>query len=78
MCHQIPSDEKNIKQDYLVVPVLLKKMELLCISEPFGGSDVAGRQVTNAVKKRRQICNSIIHFLLTVYMLIITLWLPKY
>jgi alkylation response protein AidB-like acyl-CoA dehydrogenase len=42
--------DEQIKQDYLVPSISGDKIGALCISEPFGGSDVAGMR-TLAVKK---------------------------
>ncbi|RTY71244.1 acyl-CoA dehydrogenase [Flavobacterium sp. GSP27] len=50
MTHLNAEGDERIKQDYLVPSIAGKKIGALCISEPFGGSDVAGMR-TNAVKK---------------------------
>ena len=50
MTHLNAEGDERIKQDYLVSSIAGKKIGALCISEPFGGSDVAGMR-TNAVKK---------------------------
>jgi acyl-CoA dehydrogenase len=50
MTHLNAEGDERIKQDYLVPSIDGKKIGALCISEPFGGSDVAGMR-TNAVKK---------------------------
>ena len=49
MTHLNAEGDERIKQDYLVPSIAGKKIGALCISEPFGGSDVAGMR-TNAVK----------------------------
>ncbi|MGO4906267.1 acyl-CoA dehydrogenase family protein [Flavobacterium sp. W20_MBD1_R3] len=50
MTHLNAEGDERIKQDYLVPSIAGKKIGALCISEPFGGSDVAGMR-TNAVRK---------------------------
>ena len=50
MTHLNAEGDERIKQDYLVSSIAGKKIGALCISEPFGGSDVAGMR-TNAMKK---------------------------
>lgn len=50
MTHLNAEGDERIKQDYLVPSIAGKKIGALCISEPFGGSDVAGMR-TNAMKK---------------------------
>lgn len=50
MTHLNAEGDERIKQDYLVPSIAGKKIGALCISEPFGGSDVAGMR-TNAIKK---------------------------
>lgn len=50
MTHLNAEGDERIKQDYLAPSIAGKKIGALCISEPFGGSDVAGMR-TNAVKK---------------------------
>ena len=50
MTHLNAEGDERIKQDYLVPSIAGKKIGALCISEPFGGSDVAGMR-TNAVKQ---------------------------
>ena len=49
MTHLNAEGDERIKQDYLAPSILGDKIGGLCISEPFGGSDVAGMR-TNAVK----------------------------
>ena len=50
MTHLNAEGDERIKQEYLAPSIAGKKIGALCISEPFGGSDVAGMR-TNAVKK---------------------------
>ena len=50
MTHLNAEGNERIKNDYLTPSILGDKIGGLCISEPFGGSDVAGMR-TNAVKK---------------------------
>ena len=50
MTHLNAEGDERIKNDYLTPSILGDKIGGLCISEPFGGSDVAGMR-TNAVKK---------------------------
>lgn len=50
MTHLNAEGDERIKQDYLVPSIAGKKIGALCISEPFGGSDVAGMRTT-AVKQ---------------------------
>ncbi|MCL5129954.1 acyl-CoA dehydrogenase family protein [Algibacter sp. L4_22] len=50
MTHLNAEGDEAIKQKYLVPSIAGEKVGCLCISEPFGGSDVAGMRTT-AVKK---------------------------
>ena len=50
MTHLNAEGDERIKRDYLVPSIAGEKIGALCISEPFGGSDVAGMR-TNAIKK---------------------------
>ena len=50
MTHLNAEGSEQIKQDYLVPSILGQKIGALCITEPFGGSDVAGMRTT-AIKK---------------------------
>jgi alkylation response protein AidB-like acyl-CoA dehydrogenase len=50
MTHLNAEGDERIKQDYLVPQVLQVKVGALCITEPYGGSDVAGMRTT-AVRK---------------------------
>ena len=47
--HLNAEGDERIKQDYLAPSIAGKKIGALCITEPFGGSDVAGMR-TNAVR----------------------------
>lgn len=49
MTHLNAEGDERIKNEYLAPSILGEKVGALCISEPFGGSDVAGMR-TNAVK----------------------------
>jgi alkylation response protein AidB-like acyl-CoA dehydrogenase len=50
MTHLNAEGNERIKQDYLAPSIAGTKIGCLCITEPFGGSDVAGMRTT-AVKK---------------------------
>ncbi|MFC4817706.1 acyl-CoA dehydrogenase family protein [Flavobacterium sp. GCM10023249] len=50
MTHLNAEGSEQIKQDYLMPSISGDKIGALCITEPFGGSDVAGMRTT-AVKK---------------------------
>ncbi|WP_298555179.1 acyl-CoA dehydrogenase family protein [uncultured Algibacter sp.] len=50
MTHLNAEGSEAIKQEYLVPSIVGDKIGCLCITEPFGGSDVAGMRTT-AVKK---------------------------
>lgn len=50
MTHLNAEGSEKIKQDYLTPSILGEKIGALCVTEPFGGSDVAG-MLTTAVKK---------------------------
>lgn len=50
MTHLDKEGDEEIKQKYLVPSILGEKVGCLCISEPSGGSDVAGMRTT-AIKK---------------------------
>ncbi len=50
MTHLNAEGDENIKQRYLVPSITGEKFGCLCITEPFGGSDVAGMRTT-AVKE---------------------------
>lgn len=49
MTHLNAEGDERIKQEYLAPSIAGKKIGALCITEPFGGSDVAGMR-TSAVK----------------------------
>ena len=49
MTHLNAEGDERIKQDYLAPSISGDKIGALCITEPFGGSDVAGMRTT-AVK----------------------------
>ncbi|WP_291274360.1 acyl-CoA dehydrogenase family protein [Flavobacterium sp.] len=53
MTHLNAEGDERIKQAYLVPSIAGEKIGALCITEPFGGSDVAGMRTT-AVKKDNQ------------------------
>lgn len=53
MTHLNAEGDERIKNDYLAASILGDKIGGLCISEPFGGSDVAGMRTT-AVKQGDQ------------------------
>lgn len=50
MTHLNAEGDERIKKEYLSPSIAGEKIGALCISEPFGGSDVAGMR-TNAIKK---------------------------
>ncbi len=50
MTHLNAEGDEQIKQDYLAPSISGDKIGALCITEPFGGSDVAGMRTT-AIKK---------------------------
>ncbi|MCL5247033.1 acyl-CoA dehydrogenase family protein [Cellulophaga sp. 20_2_10] len=50
MTHVTKEGDDAIKQDYLAPSIAGEKIGCLCVTEPFGGSDVAGMRTT-AVKK---------------------------
>jgi len=50
MTHLNAEGDERIKQDYLAASIAGDKIGALCVTEPFGGSDVAGMRTT-AVKK---------------------------
>ncbi|WP_298488955.1 acyl-CoA dehydrogenase family protein [uncultured Maribacter sp.] len=50
MTHLNKEGDERIKQEYLASSIAGDKIGCLCISEPFGGSDVSGMR-TNAVKE---------------------------
>ncbi|HER39744.1 MAG TPA: acyl-CoA dehydrogenase, partial [Salinimicrobium catena] len=50
MTHVAKEGDEEIKQKYLTASIEGEKIGCLCITEPFGGSDVAGMKTT-AIKK---------------------------
>lgn len=50
MTHVTKEGDDAIKQNYLTPSIAGEKIGCLCVTEPFGGSDVAGMRTT-AVKK---------------------------
>jgi len=46
MTHLNKEGDDRIKQEYLIPSILGEKIGCLCITEPFGGSDVAGMRTT--------------------------------
>ena len=50
MTHLLKEGDERIKEEYLAPSIAGEKIGCLCITEPFGGSDVAGMKST-AVKK---------------------------
>jgi len=50
MTHLNAEGDERIKQEYLTASIAGDKIGALCITEPFGGSDVAGMR-TSAIKK---------------------------
>ena len=46
MTHLNAEGDERIKQEYLAPSILGKKIGALCVTEPFGGSDVAGMRTT--------------------------------
>ena len=57
MTHLNAEGDERIKQDYLVPSIAGKKIGALCISEPFGGSDVAGMRKKEKKKGDKYIIN---------------------
>ena len=50
MTHLLKEGDETIKKEYLTASIAGEKIGCLCITEPFGGSDVAGMRTT-AIKK---------------------------
>jgi len=46
MQHLLAEGDERIKKEYLTPAILGEKIGCLCISEPFGGSDVGGMRTT--------------------------------
>lgn len=57
MTHLNAEASEAIKQDYLVDSIAGKKIGALCITEPFGGSDVAGMRTTAVLKGDKYVIN---------------------
>jgi alkylation response protein AidB-like acyl-CoA dehydrogenase len=57
MTHLNAEGDDRIKRDYLVPSIAGEKIGALCISEPFGGSDVAGMRTTAMKKGDKYIIN---------------------
>ena len=57
MTHLNAEGDERIKQDYLAPSILGDKIGALCITEPFGGSDVAGMRTTAIKKDDKYIIN---------------------
>ena len=57
MTHLNAEGSERIKQDYLAPSILGDKIGALCITEPFGGSDVAGMRTTAEKKGIKYVIN---------------------
>jgi acyl-CoA dehydrogenase len=57
MTHLNAEGDERIKKDYLAPSIAGEKIGALCISEPFGGSDVAGMKTTALKKGDKYILN---------------------
>ena len=57
MTHLNAEGDEKIKQEYLVPSIAGDKIGALCISEPFGGSDVAGMRTTAVKEGNKYIIN---------------------
>ncbi len=57
MTHLNAEGDERIKQDYLAPSIAGDKIGALCVSEPFGGSDVAGMRTTAVQKGNSYILN---------------------
>lgn len=57
MTHLNAEGSELIKQDYLAPSILGDKIGALCITEPFGGSDVAGMRTTAVKKGNKYVIN---------------------
>lgn len=57
MTHLNAEGDERIKQEYLVPSISGKKIGALCITEPFGGSDVAGMRTTAVKKGNKYVIN---------------------
>ncbi|GAA4766299.1 MULTISPECIES: acyl-CoA dehydrogenase family protein [Flavobacterium] len=57
MTHLNAEGDERIKQEYLATSIAGEKIGALCITEPFGGSDVAGMRTTAEKKGDKYILN---------------------
>jgi acyl-CoA dehydrogenase len=57
MTHLHAEGSEQIKQDYLAPSIMGDKIGALCISEPFGGSDVAGMKTTAVLQGDSYVIN---------------------
>ena len=57
MTHLNKEGDERIKQEYLTPSIEGKKIGCLCITEPFGGSDVAGMRTTAILKEKYYVLN---------------------
>jgi alkylation response protein AidB-like acyl-CoA dehydrogenase len=57
MTHLNAEGDERIKQDYLAPSIAGEKIGALCITEPFGGSDVAGMRTTAVKKGNKYVIN---------------------
>jgi len=57
MTHLNAEGDERIKKDYLAPSISGDKIGALCITEPFGGSDVAGMRTTAIIKGNKYIIN---------------------
>ena len=57
MTHLNKEGDKRIKQEYLAPSIEGKKIGCLCITEPFGGSDVAGMRSTAILEGNHYVLN---------------------
>ncbi|WP_339837824.1 acyl-CoA dehydrogenase family protein [uncultured Flavobacterium sp.] len=57
MTHLNAEGDERIKQDYLAPSILGDKIGALCVTEPFGGSDVAAMRTTAVIKGDKYVLN---------------------
>ena len=57
MTHLNAEGDERIKQNYLTPSILGEKIGALCVTEPFGGSDVAGMRTTAVKNNNKYIIN---------------------
>jgi alkylation response protein AidB-like acyl-CoA dehydrogenase len=62
MTHLNAEGDERIKQDYLVPSIAGDKVGALCITEPYGGSDVAGMRTTAVRKGDKYVINQNIYY----------------